>query len=263
MIKGGKYTQIFEQNKKGRDFVIGDIHGHKKRFLRALKSVGFDKTKDRLFALGDLIDRGSDNLFILNCLRTEDWFFSLRGNHEQMIINRYDFPSIKPAYGSNIQTRRDAAANHSLNGGKWFDKLHSSLAKHRIYKNLSALPYAITLQTEFGDIGLVHAEVPEQFDSWNEFLTALDSSSNVREEAIWNCLAIESIYHLESGKYWEEEFQDEPRFVEDITLTVHGHSTSHEPIICGNQVWIDTGYRKGELTILEVSKLVDIVKEEP
>ena len=46
------------KNIKGRDFVVGDIHGHYDLLKTELKTVGFDKQKDRLFSVGDIIDRG-------------------------------------------------------------------------------------------------------------------------------------------------------------------------------------------------------------
>lgn len=246
-------------NNKGRDFVIGDIHGHKKRFVKALESVGFNQSRDRLFCTGDLIDRGKENLFILNALR-EEWFFAVRGNHEQKLINRFEYPLVKPTHFSGIKTKFEAEESHRLNGGRWFDNLHSSLAKQRIYQNLSALPCAIALQTEFGDIGFVHAEVPNRFESWSAFVEALNSEPEVCQEAMWNRLEIEAVYDTASGRYWEAELKKEPRFIQGITLSVHGHTTSHEPIVHGNQVWIDTGYKTGELTILEVNKLRNIAK---
>ena len=36
------------KNIKGRDFVVGDIHGHYDLLKTELKTVGFDKQKDRL-----------------------------------------------------------------------------------------------------------------------------------------------------------------------------------------------------------------------
>jgi hypothetical protein len=118
------------------------------------------------------------------------------------------------------------------------------------------------LQTEFGEIGLVHAEVPEPLDSWNEFLKALASDPEIREESIWNCVAIDAIYHVAKLKYWQAEFQDAPRFIKDIVMTVHGHSFSHQPIVHGNQIWIDTGQITDKLTILEASQLVGIMENE-
>jgi len=50
-------------NKKGRDFVCGDIHGCFDQLEEKLSQVNFDKSTDRLFCVGDLIDRGHDATF--------------------------------------------------------------------------------------------------------------------------------------------------------------------------------------------------------
>ncbi len=255
-----KYTQRISKNEIGRDFVIGDIHANKKRLFKALNSVCFDKTKDRLFSVGDLIDRGKHNIPILDLL-CEDWFFAVRGNHEQMLINRFEFPLTKLPYQVGVsQTSFGAEEVHERNGGKWFARLRSELAKTRIYQNLSALPYAIELETNQGVLGIVHAEVPERFDAWSEFVESL-RDSKTREDAVWNRLAIESVYHTEQGKYWEAEFTDASRFIEGIDAVVHGHTGVHESVICGNQIWIDTGQKTGELTILQVEDLLDLVEK--
>ena len=44
-------------NTKGRDLIAGDIHGHFETLERALETLRFDPTADRLFSIGDLIDR--------------------------------------------------------------------------------------------------------------------------------------------------------------------------------------------------------------
>jgi serine/threonine protein phosphatase 1 len=257
-----KHVHCFDKNTKGRDFVIGDIHAHKKRFLRALESVDFDKSKDRLFCVGDLVDRGKYPLFILDCLR-EGWLFAVRGNHEQMIIDRFENPIAKPPYMSSVKTQHEAAECHRGNGGKWFDKLLES-AQENIYNAVSALPFAITLETESGQVGIVHAEVPEEFDDWLSFLEKLDESASVRNEAIWNRLAIESNFNVETQLYWREfspEFEDAPRFIDGINAVVHGHTPVKEVIQCGNQFWIDTGYISNELTILEANSLIERVQK--
>ena len=51
-------VQASPANHRGRDFVVGDIHGRFDRLQSALRHVNFDGRFDRLFALGDLIDRG-------------------------------------------------------------------------------------------------------------------------------------------------------------------------------------------------------------
>lgn len=42
-------------------FVIGDLHGCYDILMKALKEEGFDRSKDLVVCVGDLIDRGSKN----------------------------------------------------------------------------------------------------------------------------------------------------------------------------------------------------------
>lgn len=258
------HTQFFDKNTKGRDFIVGDIHAHKKRFNRALESVSFNPGKDRLFCLGDLIDRGRQPLFFLDLLYREDWFYSIRGNHEQMIIDRFENPIAKPPYMSAVKTQDEAKELHRYNGGKWFDALKHDSAREHTYQLVSKLPYAMKIECKSGVVGLVHAEVPEDFNDWQDFTQSLEDDSNTRDEAIWNRLAIESVFNADAQLYWREwnsDFEDEPRFIDGIDAVVHGHTPVREVVTCGNQVWIDTAFKTNELTILEVNELVEMVSE--
>ena len=42
----------------GRDLVVGDVHGEFSTLEHALEALDFQPGKDRLFSVGDLIDRG-------------------------------------------------------------------------------------------------------------------------------------------------------------------------------------------------------------
>ena len=81
--------KVFEANLKGRDFVIGDLHGSYEVFLNLLENISFDDQKDRMFSVGDLVDRGPDSLNCLRLLR-EPWFHCVLSNHEQMMIEAFD-----------------------------------------------------------------------------------------------------------------------------------------------------------------------------
>lgn len=78
----------FNLNKKGRDFVVGDIHGHYTRFMKLLDAVKFDPTVDRIFSSGDLVDRGPENEDCLRLLHN-DWFHASLGNHEFFVLSYF------------------------------------------------------------------------------------------------------------------------------------------------------------------------------
>ena len=96
-------------NSQGRDFVIGDLHGCLDQLQDKLNSASFAPERgDRLFAVGDLVDRGPDSLGCLKLLR-EPWFFSVLGNHDQMLLDALADPGMG---------RSQSFLFHSLNGGE-------------------------------------------------------------------------------------------------------------------------------------------------
>lgn len=50
----------FPKNEGGRDFVIGDLHGCLEEFRDLLQQLQFNRERDRMFSVGDLIDRGPE-----------------------------------------------------------------------------------------------------------------------------------------------------------------------------------------------------------
>ncbi len=53
------FHRVVPPNRRGRDFVVGDLHGYLGALQDALARAGFDPGCDRLFSTGDLIDRGA------------------------------------------------------------------------------------------------------------------------------------------------------------------------------------------------------------
>ena len=71
-------------NEQGRDFVVGDVHGCFRTLERGLREVQFDADSDRLFGVGDLVDRGPNSADALVWL--EERFHAVAlGNHERAI----------------------------------------------------------------------------------------------------------------------------------------------------------------------------------
>ena len=78
------HTRIAGLNKAGRDLVVGDVHGCFRTLDRALSELDFDSGVDRLFGVGDLVNRGPYSDEALAWL--EDRFDAVTlGNHERPV----------------------------------------------------------------------------------------------------------------------------------------------------------------------------------
>jgi serine/threonine protein phosphatase 1 len=79
-----KPYEYFPANPTGRDFAVGDIHGHFSALVEGMRAIGFDASRDRLFSLGDMVDRGPESAQAMDWLK-KPWFHAVRGNHELMV----------------------------------------------------------------------------------------------------------------------------------------------------------------------------------
>ena len=105
-------------NTHGKDYVVGDLHGCYPLLVRLLNAVNFDKSKDRLFSVGDLIDRGPESLRCLELLQ-EPWFFAVQGNHELMMLNFF-YSYIRDG---RIDDLEDVNGTGFLDyGGEWVER---------------------------------------------------------------------------------------------------------------------------------------------
>ncbi len=146
--------QRLPTNTVGRDFIVGDMHGCLDLFQAQLDRIGFDPTKDRIFSVGDLADRGPDSMGCLRLLR-EPWFHAVRGNHEDMLLD-YVY-SVAPPYGYN-----EAPALFFHNGGRWaLDLSESEQAELRgdLLTRVAMLPYVITVGEGAAQFHVAHAEL--------------------------------------------------------------------------------------------------------
>ena len=66
-------------------YVMGDIHGYYGRFEQMLKKINFSD-EDELYITGDVIDRGSMGIKVLNYVMKHDNIHMVMGNHEHMMM---------------------------------------------------------------------------------------------------------------------------------------------------------------------------------
>ncbi|MGF2447945.1 serine/threonine protein phosphatase [Klebsiella sp. 3-N_Kleb.] len=201
-------------------WVVGDLHGCYTNLMNRLDGVGFYPAQDLLVSVGDLIDRGSENVECLELI-TMPWFRAVRGNHEQMMIDGLS------AHGN---------VNHWVaNGGGWFfylDYDKEILAKALAHK-ATELPLIIELVTGDRKVVICHADYPH-----NEY----EFDKPVPEEmVIWNR---DRVSDAQDGNVSE---------ITGADLFIFGHTPARQPLKYANQMYIDTGaVFCGNLTLVKV-----------
>ncbi len=206
-------------NTRGRDFFVGDLHGEYDRLMTALEDVAFDARHDRLFSVGDLIDRGPRSRECL-ALALESWFFGVRGNHELMAWEA-------------LEKGGESRALWVINGGAWaFDEDAVGL-RELLAASLRRLPYAREIQVGQRRIGLVHAEPPADW-------ARIDDCD--RHDLVW-------------GRRRIRRGDETP--VAGIDAVVVGHTILETPTTLGNVHYLDTGaFATGRLTLVEAQALL-------
>lgn len=221
----------FEKNIRGRDFAVGDIHGCFSRLMDALDEVRFDFDRDRLFSVGDLVDRGHESHHVCDFIG-KPWFHAVRGNHDDFAIRHAKIGELD-------------FENYARNGGAWFMALPKD-EQITIADALESLPHAMQVETDNGLVGIVHAECP--FDNWSELVEALESNlTRTKSKAItdWLMWARERAESGYCGK------------INGLHALVVGHTPVREKATLGNVIYIDTmGWRKdGVFTILNLNQI--------
>lgn len=205
----------YPQNTKGRDLIVGDIHGHFTKLRARLDEVRFNPETDRLFSVGDLVDRGPESHDVIDWLKFS-WFHPVQGNHEDMAI-RWGKPDC-----------RMDRENYMLNGGAW--NIGNTPEERAEYSfALDALPLAIEIETEHGLVGVVHAEPTESWDDLRGFLLDPQIEKKhlkaLRQCVLWDRTRVEGGY---------------VQIVPGVRAVVVGHTPMKKSITLGNVIYIDT-----------------------
>jgi serine/threonine protein phosphatase 1 len=212
----------FAMNTAGADYVVGDVHGCFSRLQAELDKIGFNQECDRLFSVGDLVDRGPESELALEWL-DKPWFHAVRGNHEQMAIDHC--------------ARMSDAGIYAANGGAWM--IGKTRAEGQPFADaFAALPIAIELETTAGLIGIVHADCP--VPDWNLLSVALTGKHGEAFEQMCIWSRERASNHIATP-------------VENVKAVIVGHTPMREPTWLGNVLYIDTGAVFGrEITIAKI-----------
>lgn len=224
---GNSQLARFGVNKQGRDFAVGDIHGCFSLLQQALDSFGFVPSRDRLFSVGDLVNRGPESDQVLDWL-DRPWFHAICGNH--------DFVAWRHALGDPYPH-----VNLLDCEGSWLTGIEPD-KQRQIGLRLAALPLAIEVETPEGLVGLVHADCP--YDDWHD-MQSQTLAPNAHDCCLWSR---ERYQHRYAGP------------VRNIRAVVHGHTTVDTMQQLGNVFFIDTGgwQAGGHFTFLDLHSLAQL-----
>jgi bis(5'-nucleosyl)-tetraphosphatase (symmetrical) len=81
-------------------YVVGDIQGCYAEFTQLLDTIAFDPGSDRLWLVGDLVNRGPDSLSVLRTVKSF-------GNAATMVLGNHDLHLLIVAAGHRPPHRRD------------------------------------------------------------------------------------------------------------------------------------------------------------
>lgn len=220
-----RFRQV-KANSHGRDLAVGDIHGHFRRLEQSLEAVGFDPARDRLFSVGDLVDRGPHSEEALEWL-ARPWFHAVQGNHESLAITLLR--------GGRLELDMYRAA-----GGSWFIDM-PAVQQQRYVEAFAQLPIAMEVQTEAGLVGLLHADSP--FADWATLRASLQAMADpqVIEVCQW------SRRRLKDG-------DSEP--VAGLRALLVGHTPVLRAKCLGNVWHLDTGgWTNGYFSLMDLGTL--------
>lgn len=202
-----KHHRLYEKNENGTDYFMGDLHGSYDLFTKLISKLKFDKRKDRIFSLGDLIDRGEDSLQCLMLSNTE-WFHSVLGNHEEMLLLSMDSKYIEQIWMKN--------------GGEWWGGISSEERINIISLIKKRFSLTATVKTSHGDIGLVHADYFS--DEWPLEFDAV--SKDCVREILWSRTTLS---------------EKKNKIIKGVKIIFSGHTPLRKPEVLGNHIFLDTG----------------------
>lgn len=201
-------------------WVVGDLHGCYTALMNKLDGVGFKPDTDLLISVGDLIDRGSENVECMELLQMP-WFMAVRGNHEQMMLDSL--------------SEHGNVTHWMYNGGGWFFSLEydKEILAKALVEVVRKLPLIIEVVDGERKTVIAHADYP-----YNDY----DFGKDVDPElVIWNRERISSAMDGIGGP------------ISGADNFIFGHTPLSKPVKVWNLNYIDTGaVFNGPLTLMQI-----------
>ena len=220
-----KSVHYYDLNPYGNTYVVGDIHGCYDELFIALKSIGFDFSRDILFSLGDIVDRGTNDYLTMSLLK-EPWFRMILGNHEALHIENY--------------------LTHPSNGTYWATSYEGEPEYEEFLDTCRNLPNAIILDNRYV---LIHAALP--MICYSGLAEVVGVKETLLEYEFWTDL------YRPDPTLWDIHYLNSPSVatLPGIERVFHGHYIQPTVTIKGKTTYLDTGFMAPNYSRNSVNKL--------
>ena len=217
-----------------RVFAVGDIHGHADLLGRVATAVAEDLQADRprealTVFVGDYIDRGPSSAAVIDRLLRRDFptpIVTLRGNHEQMLLDTLDGGAMLGSWLSNggVETAQSYGLSAAALGVQDPEELRRRL--------LDVIPAA--------HLGFLRStELSRRIDGYFFCHAGIEPGIALDRQSAETLLWIRRPFHLST--------------LDHGAVVVHGHTPVPRPEVKPNRINIDTGaFASGRLTCLAV-----------
>lgn len=220
-INGDEYRGVW---------VVGDLHGCYTNLMNRLDAVGFDPAQDLLVSVGDLIDRGAENVECLDLIN-QPWFRAVRGNHEQMMLDAL--------------LNGGSFGHWMSNGGGWWHSMdyEQDMRLKSLLPKVAGLPLIIELEKGGKKFVICHADYPKEEYEFGKPV--------VEQDVIWNRERVSTSMDL------VDKVPVNDLLIPGADLFIFGHTPARQPMRFSNQLYIDTGaVFTGNLTLVNLGEVL-------
>lgn len=234
----------FNINTVGRDFVCGDLHGCFDLLMDAMQFLEFDINLDRMFSVGDLIDRGPNSPDCLHLINAS-WFHPVKANHEQLM--------------EDWMTGGPTGSWWVGNGGNWFNNLDRAGQDDIVLllDKVQTLPWAITVELPNNKrFHVIHAEIvghrkevitDSDLNNERKFLDIAGRAARDGHSLLWGRGIFGELYNLDITKHRGELLLSNLKhygatdfFNSELSHIYSGHTPMRNPTTILGQTNIDT-----------------------
>lgn len=224
-------------DKTKRHFIVGDIHGRFRSFMKLLEEAKYNSQTDVVYSVGDMIDRGPKSYEVVKFFTTQPNTYAVMGNHEYMVTSlKWQSTWLKNG-GVECLLSLD---NHGKNQ-QW------------LAKKVENLPWIIEVgePSDADAFRILHAEFPPTWDDdtlYRVLNEAIDGEDPRAALLVWSRKTIEhALRNIGRSNPLCEDI------VFNTNRTRHnfvGHTPVRKAITVGDMTYLDT-YGDNTMTMVE------------